>query len=135
MFIIILYNIQIPWNFGKLLVSSNKLYYNSNGEYMIIQLCFHLRVFLYFGYVAVYFSNSETPIIVDCWFEIILKWVTHLHYWNDNNQTFSFTTFKIIFPILSALKLFVFVFLPFSVNIVLNVMSSENFNNIFHLLF
>ena len=50
------------------------------------------------------------------------------------NQTFSFTIFKIIFPLLSALKLFVFVLLPFSINSILNIMSSENFNYSFHLL-
>ena len=50
------------------------------------------------------------------------------------NQTFNFTIFKTVFQILNALKLFVFVFLPFSINSILNIMPSENFNYIFHLL-
>ena len=51
------------------------------------------------------------------------------------NQIFNFTILKIIFPILSALKLFVFLFLYFSINGILNIMSSEKFNYIFHLLY
>ena len=46
---------------------------------------------------------------------------------------FNFTILKIIFPILSALKLFAFLFLCFSINSILNIMSSKRFNYIFHL--
>ena len=51
------------------------------------------------------------------------------------NQIFNFSILKVIFPILSALKFFVFVILQFSIKSILNIMSSEKFNDIFHLVY